>query len=126
MILVDTNILIDFFNFPTKIVYDIFLNENIAICGAVQAELLHGAKSDTQVNEILKMFDGLQYIDIQKDDWNKVGLFLRVLRRNGLSVPLADAIIAYLALKNNCKIWTNDNHFKLIQFIMPNLKLFVA
>lgn len=27
-------------------------------------------------------------------------------------------------VKNNCEVWTNDKHFKLMQIVIPELKLF--
>jgi predicted nucleic acid-binding protein len=39
-------------------------------------------------------------------------------------VPFQDGIIAYLAIKNDCQIWTLDNHFKLIKTVVPSLKLY--
>ena len=42
---------------------------------------------------------------------------------NGLSVPYADAIIAFITIKNGLSLLTNDKHFKLIQVIDPRLKL---
>ena len=29
-----------------------------------------------------------------------------------------------LAIKNNCKLWTNDKHFKLIQIVKPELQIY--
>lgn len=124
MILVDTNILIDFFNSPNQPQIDIFLKNDVAVCGVVQAELIHGSKSDSQAEEIKLMLTGLEYLETQKSDWIEIGLFLLKLRRNGLAVPFPDAVIAYLGIKNNCEIWTRDNHFKLIKAIVPELKLF--
>ena len=44
MILADTNIIIDFIKRPNEKLNEIFLEEDIAICGVIEAELLHGAK----------------------------------------------------------------------------------
>ena len=47
------------------------------------------------------MLSGLGYVELTKDDWTQVGLLLARLRGCGLSVPMADAIIAYLALRED-------------------------
>ena len=39
------------------------------------------------------------------------------LRKNGLSVPFQDAVLAYLAIKHNCKILTKDKHFSMMKII---------
>ena len=72
MILVDTNVIIDFWNKPTDVKQKKVFEEN----------------------------------------------------DNGLVVPFQDAMVAYLAIKNNCEVWTNDKHFKLMQVVLPELKLF--
>ena len=87
MILVDTNIIIDFWDKPTDDAKKIFEENEIATCGVIKTELLRGSN-------------------------------------NGLAVPFQDAIIAYLAIKYNCEVWTNDKHFKLMQVVLPELKLF--
>ncbi|MCR5125621.1 MAG: PIN domain-containing protein [Treponema sp.] len=124
MILVDTNILVDFFNKPTEEFAQIFAKEDVAVCGVVQAELLHGATSEKQISAIQDMFTGLKYIDIKVEDWIQIGLFLLRLRKCGLKVPFPDAVIAFLAIKENCEVWTRDKHFSLIKEKIPELKLF--
>ena len=32
-------------------------------------------------------------------------------------------MIAFLAIKYDCEVWTNDKHFKLMQKVLPELKL---
>ena len=41
LILVDTNVIIDFWKNPSEQATSIFKNETIAICGIVQAELIY-------------------------------------------------------------------------------------
>ena len=124
MILVDTNILVDFFNNPTKEYAKIFAEQDVAVCGIVQAELLHGAASEKQVSLIKDMFVGLKYIDMKADDWISLGLFLLQLRKFGLKVPFPDAVISYLSLKEDCELWTRDKHFLLIKDKINELRLF--
>lgn len=104
MILVDTNILVDFFNAPTPEAAAVFLYEDVAACGVVHAELLHGAKDEKDSAAIQDMLSGLGYVELAKDDWMQIGLLLARLRGCGLSVPMADAIIAYLALRDDAAI----------------------
>jgi predicted nucleic acid-binding protein len=39
-------------------------------------------------------------------------------------VPLADAILATIAIENKLELWTRDTHFQTIQTVFPELKLF--
>ncbi len=124
MILVDTNILVDFFNAPTPEAAVVFLYEDVTACGVVHAELLHGAKDEKDSAAIQDMLSGLGYVELAKDDWMQIGLLLARLRGCGLSVPMADAIIAYLALREDAAIWTKDRHFTLMASVMHDIKLF--
>ena len=49
-------------------------------------------------------------------------LFIK-LKKSGVTVPFQDGIISYLAIKHNCKVWTKDCHFKVIQSVIPILDL---
>ena len=124
MIIVDTNVLVDFFNNPTAEVAECFLCHDVATCGVVYAELLHGAKDEKNSAAIQEMLSGLEYVELGERDWTQVGLLLAKLRRNGLAVPMADAIIAYLALREGAEVWTKDRHFTLIKNCIPELQLF--
>ena len=126
MILADTNIIIDFWNNPTNSAEKIFDTEEIATCGVIKAELLRGSHSEKQFSQIQKALSDFAYLPFSENDWIELSKQFIVLKRNGLAVPFQDAIIAYLAIKNNCEVWTNDKHFRLMQVILPNLKLYNA
>ncbi len=109
MILVDTNVIIDFWNKPNDESAKIFENNEIATCGVIKTELLRGSNSEEQFSQ---------------KDWISLSKQFIALKQNGLAVPFQDAMIAYLAIKHNCELWTNDKHFKLMQVVLPELKLF--
>ena len=46
MILVDTNIIIDFWDKPTEDAKKVFEDNEIATCGVIKTELLRGSNSD--------------------------------------------------------------------------------
>lgn len=124
MIIVDTNVLIDFMRHPMRTDFLSIAGETIAYCGVVQAEFLHGTRSDAEVAWLRELLGDMEYIDLLSSDWEHIGLFLRTLREHGLSVPFTDAVIAYLAIKHDCEVWTSDRHFALIKEITPQLRLF--
>lgn len=124
MILIDTNILIDCYHQSSPKMNSIFETADIALCGVVQAEFLHGTKTSAEVAWMRSLLEWMDYIDIQHSDWESIGFFLRTLREHGLAVPLADAIISYLAIGHDLEVWTRDRHFAQIQMIEPRLRLF--
>ena len=124
MILADTNIIIDFWNKPTEPIEKIFDTEEIATCGVIKAELLRGSHSEKQFSQIEKALSDFTYLTFSDIDWIGLSKQFIVLKRSGLAVPFQDAMIAYLAIKYNCEVWTNDKHFRLMQVVLPDLKLY--
>jgi len=126
MILADTNIIIDYFNSADKDLVTHFDSLNIGICGVVKAELLHGAKTDNEADEMIKTFRSFELVTIDEYDWEFSGLMLQTIRKNGFTIPVTDALIAYLGIKYDAPVWTKDHHFKVIQAVYPELKLYEA
>lgn len=124
MLLADTNVFIDFWNNPTEEATKTFEKEDIAICGVIRAELLHGAVSEKDFNEITTMLGAFDELSIEHEDWQLLGEYLYKLRKNGVSVPLSDAVIAMVAIKYDVAVWTGDKHFTLIQAVLPSLKIY--
>lgn len=124
MILADTNIFIDYFRNQNAEFVNKFNSLEIGICGIVKSELLHGARSDDEADNMIKAFSSFELITIDEYDWEFSGLMLQTLRSQGLSVPVTDALIAYLGIKYDIPVWTKDHHFRYIQAIYPELKLY--
>lgn len=124
MVLADTNVIIDYWKTPDDRMTEIFNNEDIAVCGIVEAELIHGARSEKEIESIkeaISCFEMLSY----SCNWEKLGRMLNKLRTAGVTLPFTDAMIAQIAIDNGVDVLTKDNHFKLIQTVLPELKLYV-
>lgn len=119
-------IFIDFWNNPTENLKNVFIKEDIVICGVVRAELLHGAVSAKDFANITTMLEAFDEFHLESPDWQILGENLYRLRKRGISVPFTDAIIATIALKHDIPIWTGDKHFLLIQSVLTGLKLYQA
>ena len=126
MILADTNVFIDFWNNPSPELKKAFEQEEIAICGVIKAELLHGAVSDKDFANISTMLEAFDEISFDEDDWQLLGRNLYKLRKSGLTVPFSDAIIATIAVKENLPIWTSDKHFALMSNVLDGLKFYTV
>lgn len=123
-VLVDTNVIIDFWKHPSDELRTFFETEDVVLCGVVVAELLHGAVSEKNLNQISSLISCFRLLSISEMDWTDFGAMLYKLRSNGVTVPFQDALIAYIAINNNVPLKTNDKHFQLIQTILPALKLY--
>ena len=126
MILVDTNIIIDFWNNPTAAARKIFYENDIALCGVIKTELLRGSKSANDFAQIQTTLEDFYYLNFVENDWIALAKQFITLKKNGLAVPFQDAMIAFLAIKYGCEVWTNDKHFKLMQTVLPELKLLLT
>lgn len=124
MILVDSNVFIEFWKNPLDNQKKVFLYNEIAICGVIKSELLRGTSSEKQFIEVFNALDCFNYLFFEESDWSELAKLFVDLRKNGISIPFQDGMIAYLAIKNNCKLWTNDKHFKLIQIVRPELQIY--
>lgn len=123
MILFDTNVLIDYWRHPDDLLDLEVTPEKFSICGVVRSELLHGAK-DEEINDLLAFFQSFNNLPVDDYDWEGTGFILQTLRSNGVAVPFADALIAFIAMKYDIPLWTRDTHFLLIQAYYPELKLY--
>ena len=124
MILEDKNVIIDFWDNPNDEYARIFEDNEIATCGVIKTELLRGSNSEKQFSQIEEALNDFTYFSFSEKDWISLSKLFITLKKNGLAVPFQDAMIAYLAIKHDCEVWTNDKHFKLIQFVLPSLRLF--
>ena len=124
MILTDSNIMIDYFRSRNSELAQKIDRLPIAVCGVVKTEVLHGAKTDDETDDMLKAFQTFESLFIEEYDWEFIGIILQMLRKNGITVPMADAIIAYTAMKYDVPLWTRDEHFKFIKAVYPELELY--
>lgn len=123
MILVDTGIIIYIRTVDLKL-DRLFKSTPVAVCGVVRAELLHGVRSASDRANVLAILAPFQHIPMTEAVWDAVGDNLQILRGSGVSVPFQDAVLASISIYNGLELWTRDNHFTLIQQVIPTLLLF--
>jgi predicted nucleic acid-binding protein len=82
-------------------------------------EVLQGIKSEGEKNKILGILASLPYVEMTIKLWQHAADLSILLKKNGVSLPFSDILIAAIASENDLSIYTLDNHFKQI----PNLKL---
>jgi len=111
---------------PTDHVLRLFEENSAAICGVTRAEILAGARNPADLDRIAGSLDVLEQVPIVEELWDLLGKNLSLLRAAGVTVPLADAMIATLAIENDLELWTRDAHFVRIQGVLTKLRLFQA
>ena len=78
MILVDTNILIDFLKNPTKEKEVIFQENEIATCGVIFTELLRGSKNPKESEKLKTVLECFEYLSFEKLDWLEISSLFAV------------------------------------------------
>lgn len=124
MILVDTSILVDSLRTSDPKISSLLSAHAGVTCGVVLAELLHGARTSRERGLVIALVGTLGSVPIGDSLWKSVGDNLAAMRGRGVNVPLADAIIATLAIDLGIEVWTRDSHFSLMQSVLPSLRLF--
>jgi predicted nucleic acid-binding protein len=124
MILIDTSVLVDYLRSPTDRTLRLFEENEAAICGVTRAEVLAGARNPADLDRVARSLDVLGQVEIAEGLWDLLGKNLSLLRAAGAMVPLADALIATLAIEHDLELWTRDTHFVRIQGILTGLRLF--
>lgn len=122
-IIVDTSIWIEYFKDKAEITAIIdkgFLAGSVYMAGPVVSELLQGVKTEKEFERLLGCIDAVPFIDSNFEDWRLAGSISFRLRKDGLTIPLTDLIIAAISINNNAYVYSLDNHFKLI----PEVRLF--
>ena len=114
MILLDTNVVIDMINNSQDVHWALLEEENVVLCGVVIAELYRGIRNASEEKAVELFVNSVDELPLDPDtsgeDWKNIGLFIAELRESGLTVPFQDAVIAYLAIKYECRLFTNDKH----------------
>jgi len=123
-ILVDTSAWIDYFNKPNskigKAVEKTIRQEKAIIAGVILTELLQGARAQEEYDVLLDSMLAIPVLETELSTWIEAGRLAFTLRRQGITIPTTDLIIATLARRENCAILTLDHHFKKI----PGINLF--
>ena len=93
----------------------LLLDENrAAIAGPVLVELIQGARTEKEKEEIQDCAKGLHWLDVTDDHWHKAAELAFGLRRKGITTSAMDTIIATLAIEHNCLLLNRDVHFDMI------------
>jgi predicted nucleic acid-binding protein len=100
------------------------VSTDCVICGVTRAEILHGARTPADVKDLHNALDSFLQLPIQEATWDHLGLHLATLRSRGLPMPFQDVLLATVALDHNTELWSYDSHFRSIQGILSDLKLF--
>lgn len=122
-VLIDTSVWIEFFRKDSSAgdaVAELLNKDLVWVTGIVLFELVQGTKGEVEKAHIVSRLTSLRYVEMSVTVWQKAGELARLLKKNGLTLPVSDIILAALALEHNLQVFTLDKHFKSI----PGIKLY--
>ena len=94
---------------------DTLLGEDrVATAGIIKLELLGGAKTESEFYRLKSRLDALFTVETDKSVWERASELAFELRRQGITVPYTDILIASSALKLKAAILHVDYHFDLM------------
>lgn len=121
-VLVDTCIWASFLvkpGSPEKEAVDELLDaDRAALTGPLVSEILLGFRRKDQADGAASRLLSAHYVEPGWNDWRAAAELGRTLASNGHKLPLTDLIVAALAKRCDCWLYTTDPHFNLI----PDLK----
>jgi len=99
---------------------DALLDENrVHINGIVVTELLTGARSAVEVDNLSSALAGLKLVPSDRASFESAGRNGFALKRKGISVPLSDIIIATDCIDHGLVLIEADRHFAAISDHLP-------
>jgi hypothetical protein len=114
--IIDTSIWVDFFRGNSEVIrkriLELATDNSIYYNGIIISELLTGAKSNKQFDFILENFEGLKYLEMDKDFFIYISRITNQLRTEGITLPISDVMIAAHTKMNNLIVFTKDRHFE--------------
>jgi predicted nucleic acid-binding protein len=118
LVLIDTCIRVSFFNRPQSAIRQavdaLIYTNRAAVIGPILAEVLCGFRRDTQADWVASFFEALQFPQLEWEDWRTAARLHRRLAQAGSRLPLTDLVLAAVALRLDCLVFTSDPHFNLI------------
>lgn len=114
LVLIDTSAWIDYLRAgegPLADILETLLEEDrAALCGVAVTEVRQGLLSHEEEG-VLALFETLPYLDSDRADYERAGELLAKLRRQGVTIPAMDGVIAALCQRHRLPLLENDRHF---------------
>jgi predicted nucleic acid-binding protein len=81
-----------------------------ALCGPVEMEYLGGARPEDR-ERLQAWCNVLPYVPSDQKLWRKAAANFSYLKKQGVTAPWNDVLIATIALENGCRVYAVDKHF---------------
>jgi len=120
---IDTSIWIDYFRDADSargdLMESLIRNDRVVLNGIVLTELLTGARSPKEFNQLAAALGGLRLLEMSRIFFEAAGRYGRLLKSAGVTIPLSDLLIATHCLEHRLVLIENDHHFAAIAEHLP-------
>lgn len=90
-------------------------HRQIATCWIVTAELLLGTRDEATFNDLLEKMTAVPEVPVTEVIWREAARLGYRLRRQGVTIPLPDLLIAQCAIESGRVLWHVDQDFERIR-----------
>jgi predicted nucleic acid-binding protein len=122
-VLLDTSVWIDALRGKTShivaVTQELLNNDRVLTCGPVIFEIKRGLHQ-TERKKVLPLFDALIRLSFNETIWDAAGDLDAKLRKQDITIPPMDVLIAQICLHYNVFLFTIDDHFRSVH----GLKMF--
>lgn len=95
-------------------VQELLQSELVATTGMIRLELMGGAKTRSEFDKLAFVTGGLEQLRDDDRTWLRAARLAFDLRRQGVTVPNSDILIAAVAIENDATLVHADVHFERI------------
>lgn len=88
--------------------------DQAATAGIIMLELLSGAITEKEYQELKEDLAALIQLEITAKTWEEASRLAYELRKKGVTVPSADVLIMTIAVEHGCTLLHADRHFDLM------------
>jgi predicted nucleic acid-binding protein len=96
-----------------------FVAEQVYTCWVVKAEILIGARDEPGFAQLSETLRVLPEIPVTDRVWEAAARLGYTSRRQGVTVPLPDLVIAQAAITGDLVLWHVDDHFEHLRRHSP-------
>ncbi len=119
MIVADSSALIEYYRpggreAAAEAVAEAIAADRLAVNGVIQVEIVAFARSDVDRRRLAEDFQAFHWLELTRRDFALAQELGFQLRRNGLTVPPTDLIIAASAINAAAVLYHLDGHFDVI------------
>jgi predicted nucleic acid-binding protein len=122
--LVDTSVWIEYLDRVNPLIENqmdnLLLAGQVMTAGLILAELRQGCRRPEQVVPLLDAMTPLDYRETDQEVWLQAGQLAAEEATRGFKLEIGDCLLAALALRERCEIFTLDRDFEHI----PGIKLY--